>query len=32
MDPMAFSTMFDKPPLLLPGVVFALRSTPPLPK
>ena len=28
-DPIAFSTMFDKPPRLFPGVVFALRSAPP---
>ena len=27
MEPMAFSTMLDKPPALLPGVVLALRST-----
>ena len=26
IEPMAFSTMFDRPPRLLPGVVFALRS------
>jgi hypothetical protein len=30
MEPMAFSTMFDNPPFLLPGVVLALRSTRPL--
>jgi hypothetical protein len=29
MEPMAFSTMFDSPPFLLPGVVLALRSTRP---
>src|SRR6516162_5832891 len=29
IEPMAFSTMFDSPPFLLPGVVLALRSTPP---
>ena len=29
IEPIAFSTMFDKPPCLLPGVVLALRSTPP---
>ena len=27
MEPIAFSTMFDRPPFLLPGVVLALRST-----
>jgi len=26
IEPIAFSTMFDSPPRLLPGVVFALRS------
>ena len=30
IEPIAFSTMFDRPPFLLPGVVFALRSTLPL--
>ena len=25
-EPIAFSTMFDNPPFLLPGVVLALRS------
>ena len=29
MEPMAFSTMLDSPPDLLPGVVLALRSTEP---
>ena len=29
IEPIAFSTMFDRPPLLLPGVVLALRSAPP---
>ena len=27
IEPMAFSTILDKPPALLPGVVLALRST-----
>ena len=27
IEPIAFSTMFDRPPALLPGVVLALRST-----
>ena len=27
IEPIAFSTMLDKPPFLLPGVVLALRST-----
>ena len=26
MEPMAFSTILDRPPFLLPGVVLALRS------
>src|SRR5450830_653264 len=29
IDPMAFSTILARPPFLLPGVVLALRSTPP---
>ncbi len=29
IEPIAFSTMFDNPPFLFPGVVFALRSAPP---
>jgi hypothetical protein len=29
IEPIAFSTMFDNPPALLPGVVFAPRSTRP---
>ena len=29
IEPMAFSTMLARPPFLLPGVVFALRSTEP---
>jgi hypothetical protein len=28
IDPIAFSTMFASPPFRLPGMVFALRSTP----
>ena len=27
MEPIAFSTMLDRPPFLLPGVGLALRST-----
>ncbi|MNI72169.1 hypothetical protein D3C73_1280920 [compost metagenome] len=30
MEPRDFSTMFDNPPFLLPGVVLALRSASPL--
>ncbi len=29
IEPIAFSTMLLNPPFLLPGVVFALRSTRP---
>ena len=29
MEPIDFSTMLESPPRLLPGVVLALRSTPP---
>jgi hypothetical protein len=29
IEPIAFSTMLDRPPCLLPGVVLALRSTRP---
>ena len=32
IEPMAFSTMLDRPPFLLPGVVLALRSAPPRPR
>jgi hypothetical protein len=32
IEPIAFSTMFESPPFLLPGVVLALRSAPPRPR